>query len=203
MRRFAGIEPGDDRIPDGPKGPWPRCGRASPKDAILNFRHLLERHGLTEAIFADVNAHLADQGITLRAGTLVDVSRRTPCVRESLRKIIDAPSSTRNKAWARDPGMASTRKGNDWYFGSEANRKSIRGTDFPTNAHVGVDSRTGLVHRLQTTTTRVHDSQVWDEPMHGKATSVWAGLPLVRRRQRCPDRWRSRWQLQATMATVT
>ena len=37
MRRFAGIELGDDRIPD--------------ETTILNFRHLLERHGLTEAIF--------------------------------------------------------------------------------------------------------------------------------------------------------
>ena len=67
MRRFAGIELGDDRIPD--------------ETTILNFRHLLERHGLTQAIFADVNAHLVDKGITLRSGTLVDVSRRTPSVR--------------------------------------------------------------------------------------------------------------------------
>ena len=48
MRRFAGIELGDDRIPD--------------ETTILNFRHLLERHGLTEAIFVEVNAHLADKG---------------------------------------------------------------------------------------------------------------------------------------------
>lgn len=52
MRRYAGIELGDDRIPD--------------ETTILNFRHLLERHGLREAIFADVNAHLADKGISLR-----------------------------------------------------------------------------------------------------------------------------------------
>ena len=38
MRRFSGIEPGDDRISD--------------ETTILNFRHLLERHGLTQAIFA-------------------------------------------------------------------------------------------------------------------------------------------------------
>ena len=50
MRRFAGIELGDDRIPD--------------ETTILNFRHLLERHGLSEALFAEVNAHLADIGIT-------------------------------------------------------------------------------------------------------------------------------------------
>lgn len=24
MRRFAGVELGDDRIPDGPQGPWSR-----------------------------------------------------------------------------------------------------------------------------------------------------------------------------------
>ena len=40
MRRLAGIELGNDRIPD--------------ETTILKFRHLLERHGLTEAIFADV-----------------------------------------------------------------------------------------------------------------------------------------------------
>lgn len=55
MRRFVGIELGDDRIPD--------------ETTILNSRHLLERHGLTEAMFSDVNGHLADKGITLRSGT--------------------------------------------------------------------------------------------------------------------------------------
>lgn len=90
MRRFPGIELGDDRIPD--------------KSTILNFRHLLELHGLTEAIFAAVNAHLADKGITLRSGTLVDAT------------IINAPSSTKNQAKARDPEMSSTKNGNDWYL---------------------------------------------------------------------------------------
>jgi IS5 family transposase len=133
MRRFAGIELGDDRTPDETK--------------ILNFRHLLERHGLTEAIFADVNAHLADKGITLRSGRLVDAS------------IIDAPSSTKNQARARDPEMSSTKKGNDWYFGMKA--------------HVGVDVDSGTVHSLEATTAKVHDSRVWDELLHGGEKSVW------------------------------
>lgn len=64
MRCFAGVELGDNRIPD--------------QITILNFRNLLERHGLIEA----VNAHLADMGITLRSGTLVQATT------------IDAPSST-------------------------------------------------------------------------------------------------------------
>jgi transposase, IS5 family len=139
MRRFVGIELGDDRIPD--------------ETTILNFRHLLERHGLTEAIFTDVNIHLADKGITLRAGTLVDAT------------IIDAPSSTKNKARVRDPEMSSTKKGNDWYFGMKA--------------HIGVDLDSGTVHSLDTTTGSVHDSQVWDELLHGCEASVWADKGYV------------------------
>jgi IS5 family transposase len=139
MRHFAGIELGDDRIPD--------------ETTILNFRHLLERHGLTEAIFAEVNAHLAGKGITLRSGTLVDAT------------IIDAPASTKNEAQARDPEMSSTRKGNDWYFGMKA--------------HVGVDAHSGVVHSLQTTTAKTHDSQVWDDLLHGAETSVWADKAYV------------------------
>ena len=69
--------------PHYPKGGWPPMP--------------LERHGLSEAIFAEVNAHLADKGITLRSGTLADVSRRRPSFRASLRKNFDAPSSTRRR----------------------------------------------------------------------------------------------------------
>ena len=139
MRRFAGIELGDDRIPD--------------ETTILNFRHLLERHGLSEAIFAEVNAHLADKGITLRSGTLVDAT------------IIDAPSSTKNKAKARAPEMSSTKKGNDWYFGMKA--------------HIGVDADSGVTHSLDTSTAKLHDSQVWDDLLHGDETSVWADKGYV------------------------
>jgi IS5 family transposase len=139
MCRFAGIELGDDRIPD--------------ETTILNFRHLLEKHQLTEKLFAEVNGHLADQGITLRSGTLVDAT------------IIDAPSSTKNKARARDPEMSSTKKGNDWFFGMKA--------------HVGVDAESGIVHSLETTTAKVHDSQVWDDLLHGRETSVWADKGYV------------------------
>jgi IS5 family transposase len=120
--------------------------QAMDETTILNFRHLLERHGLTEAIFAEVNAHLTDKGITLRSGTLVDAT------------IIDAPSLTKNMAKARDPEISSTKKGNDWFFGMKA--------------HIGVDAESGVTHSLETSTTKLHDSQVWDALLHGKETSV-------------------------------
>lgn len=139
MRQFAGIELGDDRIPD--------------ETTILKFRHLLEKHELTEKLFVEVNRHLADQGITLRSGTLVDAT------------IIAAPSSTKNEAKARDPEMSSTKKGNAWFFGMKA--------------HVGVDADSGIVHSLETTTAKVHDSQVWDDLLHGQEDSVWADKGYV------------------------
>jgi IS5 family transposase len=139
MRRFAGLELGDDCIPD--------------ETTILNFRHLLERHALTEAIFVEVNAYLAENGMTLRSGTLVDAT------------IIDAPSSTKNKIGKRDPEMSSTKKGNDWYFGMKA--------------HIGVDADCGVVHSLETSTAKVHDSRVWDELLHGNETSVWADKAYI------------------------
>lgn len=95
-----------------------------------------------------MNAHLADKGISLRSGTLVDAT------------IIDAPSSTMNKAGARDPEMTSTKKGNACYFGMRA--------------HIGVDADSGVTHSLETSTARLHDSQVRDELPHGDETSVRA-----------------------------
>ena len=61
MRRFAGIELGDDRIPDV-EGTVAPVGPRKPRGTILNFRRLPERHGLTQAIFADMNAASGRQG---------------------------------------------------------------------------------------------------------------------------------------------
>jgi hypothetical protein len=50
-----------------------------------------------EAQAIQIGKLLADKGIALRSGALVDAT------------IIDAPSSTKNKAGARDPEMSSTK----------------------------------------------------------------------------------------------
>jgi IS5 family transposase len=54
MRAFAGLELGRDAIPD--------------ETTILNFRHLLERHELTKAVFAAVSELLEARGALLRGG---------------------------------------------------------------------------------------------------------------------------------------
>ena len=114
---------------------------------ILNFRHLLERHELGKGLFEEINRHLEAQGLRLREGTIVDAS------------IIEAPSSTKNRARERDPEMHQTKKGNEWHFGMKV--------------HIGVDSETGVVHSLTTTAANAHDVTEAHRLRHGGETQVW------------------------------
>jgi transposase, IS5 family len=127
MRRFAGIELGGDPVPD--------------ESTILRFRHLLERHQLTEAMFAAVRTLLEARQLLLKAGTIVDAT------------IIEAPPSTKNAAHARDPEMHQTKKGATWHFGMKA--------------HVGTDLQ-GIVHSLTTTAAHVADITQLPHLLHGE-----------------------------------
>lgn len=134
MRRFVGIELNEDAIPD--------------ETTILHFRHLLERHQLTAALFAEINKHLTERGLMMRQGTIVDAT------------LINAPSSTKNQEGKRDPEMTQTKKGNQWYFGMKA--------------HIGVDSNSGLVRSLVGTTAKVADKTVFEELLTGDEQAICA-----------------------------
>ena len=125
---------------------------------ILNFRHLLEERHLGQGLMEEINRHLATQGLRLREGTIVDAS------------IIEAPSSTKNGAGERDPQMRQTKKGNEWHFGMKV--------------HVGVDSETGVVHSMSTTSANVHDVTEAHRLLHGGEKRVWgdAGYQGVAKR---------------------
>ena len=131
----------------------PEKGQRAPADAIpdettiLNFRHYLEKYRLMEKIFDKTKQYLSDKGVMLREGAIVDAT------------IINAPSSTKNQDWTRDPDMKQTKKGNQWYFGMKA--------------HVGTDTKRGLVHRIVITDASVHDSQVMDDLLHGEESVVY------------------------------
>ena len=77
MRDFVGLDLGRNAIPD--------------ETTILNFRHLLECHSLTEALFEVVNADLEERALLLRGGTIMDAT------------LTDGSSSTKNKSGKRDP----------------------------------------------------------------------------------------------------
>ena len=132
MRRFARVELGDEVVPD--------------ESTILRFRHLLERHGLTQAIFDSITGLLEERRLLLRSGTIVDAT------------IIAAPSSTKNASATRDPEMKQTRKGKNWHFGMKL--------------HIGADKR-GIVHTVRATNAAVADITQLPDLLHGQEREVF------------------------------
>lgn len=124
-------------------------GRAPAPDetTILNFRHLLEARDLCGQMLDTVNHYLASRGLRITTGTIVDAT------------IIQAPSSTKNENKERDPEMHQTRKGNQWYFGMKA--------------HIGVDSKEGIVHSVCSTAASVSDIHMLPDLLHGGEKKVW------------------------------
>ena len=114
---------------------------------VCRFRHLLEMHRLGAMLFETVNRHLAARGVRVATGTIVDAT------------ILSAPSSTKNTAQTRDPEMHQTAKGKQWYFGMKA--------------HLGVDTRTKLIHSATATAANVADSTVLPALLHGDETRVY------------------------------
>jgi transposase, IS5 family len=123
------------------------CEPVPDETTVCRFRHRLEAHDLGRRLFDEVQRHLAANGLKVATGTIVDAT------------IIAAPSSTKNAQKARDPEMHQTKKGNQWYFGMKA--------------HLGVDSRTKLIHAAVATPANVADSTVLPELLHGRETRVW------------------------------
>lgn len=134
MRRFASIELIEDAVPD--------------ESTILRFRHLLERHQLTQKLFELVRGLLEQKRLLLKSGTIVDAT------------IIDAPPSTKNEAKSRDPEMKQGKKnGREWHFGMKA--------------HVGTDLN-GLVHTLVTTDAAKSDFSQLPKLLHGAERELYA-----------------------------
>jgi transposase, IS5 family len=126
---------------------------APDETTVCKFRHLLEKHKLGKKLLVSVNEHLRRSGMKITTGTIVDAT------------IIGAPSSTKNKDGKRDPEMHQTAKGKQWYFGMKA--------------HIGVDSRTKLIHTVLASAANVADCLALQYLLHGKERRVWgdqAGL---------------------------
>src|SRR5271155_3540507 len=122
-------------------------GPVPDETTVCKFRHLLEAHNLGEEILGTVNLHLQAKGVRITTGTIVDAT------------LIHAPSSTKNREQSRDPEMHQTKKGKNWYFGMKA--------------HVGVDSKTKIIHAAVATAANVSDGTVLPDLLHGEETRVW------------------------------
>ena len=132
IRAFVGIDLGRESVPDA--------------TTLLKFRHLLEANGLTRQIFNTINGHLAEKGLVMREGKIVDAT------------LIAASSSTKNKDGKLDPEMHQSKKGNDWHFGIKT--------------HAGVDAASGLVHTVIGTAGNVADVTQAHGLLHGDETAA-------------------------------
>ena len=144
MRAFVGVDLGSDAAPD--------------ETTVLKFRHLLEKHRLGDQLFGEINAYLADKGLKVNSGTIVDAT------------IIAAPKSTKNEDKTRDPEMHQTKKGNEWHFGMKG--------------HIGVDSKTGLIHSAAVTPAHAYDGKVVEHLLHGNETRVWGDSGYAGQKER-------------------
>ena len=120
---------------------------APDETTVCKFRHLLETHDLGKRVFEEVGRYLQANGLKVSTGTIVDAT------------IINAPSSTKNQDGKRDPEMCQTKKGNQWHFGMKA--------------HIGVDSKTKLIHSVVATAANVHDKHPIPQLLHGNERRVY------------------------------
>jgi len=74
----------------------------------LNFRHLLEKHHLANQFLQEINAMLAERGLLLKQGTIIDAT------------FIEAPTSTKNASGKRDPEIHQAKKDKNWHIGMKA-----------------------------------------------------------------------------------
>lgn len=133
LRDFVGIDLSRESVPDA--------------TTLLKFRRLLLAHDLTRALFEEINAHLKQQGLLMRAGSIVDAT------------IIEAPSSTKNASGERDPEMHQVKKGNEWHLGMKA--------------HIAVDAESGIVHSLIGTAANINDVTQGGLLLHGEEVDAF------------------------------
>ena len=98
---------------------------------ILRFRYFIEQHGLAQKFLERTANQAAEAGACSFDMVAADGT------------FIEAPSSTKNKAHARDPEMASGKKANTWHFGMKE--------------HIAACSESGIIYGTVAAPANEHD----------------------------------------------
>ena len=98
---------------------------------ILRFRHFIEQQGLAQKFLERTVSLAAEAGACSFDMVAADGT------------FIEAPSSTKNKAHARDPEMASGKKANTWHFGMKE--------------HIAACSESGIIYSTVAAPANEHD----------------------------------------------
>jgi IS5 family transposase len=137
FRRFAGL-PLDEGVPD--------------HSTIWRFRQELERHGLSEALFAEINRQLDARGLIIRKGPLIDAT--------IVEAAVKPPSGKGGVVSERDPQAGWTKKNGKSRFGYKA--------------HVAIDQGSGIIRDAIISGADLHDSQVGPALVQGDEEAVYA-----------------------------
>jgi IS5 family transposase len=155
FRRFCGLGP-EDGTPD--------------ETTFCNFRNDAAEGGVLEACFAEVNRQLADQGLILKGGTIIDA---TLIAAASRRPEVEAGLG---QGVAREPDADWTKKGGKSHFGYQL--------------HAGVDEGSGIIRGLAMTPARVNESVVADDLICGDERAVYGDKAYENKERR--DRLKAR-----------
>ena len=145
FRRFAGL-PLDQGVPD--------------HSTIWRFRRELERHGLSEPLFAEVTRQLDARGLIVRKGTLIDASIVAAAVKP--------PSGASGTVSARDPDAGWTKKNGKSRFGYKSLPRTRSG------AHIAVDQESGIIRDCILSGADLHDGQAGRALVQGDEAAVYA-----------------------------
>ena len=120
-------------------------GEAIPDETtICRYRELFAREKLDLKLFRAFNDQLKKAGLILEKGTIIDASIK--------------PSYTRPSAQSRDKDAIFLKRGKQTFFGYKA--------------HIGIDAKTMVIHRIEFTPTHGHDSEMFDHLLTDKETAV-------------------------------
>ncbi len=120
---------------------------------ICRYREKFASMGLDRQLFEMLNRELRYRNLLLERVTLVDAT-----IKEAQAK----PESKRDK------DAAFTKKRGKTYYGYKG--------------HIGVDYGTGAIHSVEFTPANVHDSEMFEQCVHGKEKSIYADKGYANRK---------------------
>jgi IS5 family transposase len=121
---------------------------------IWRFRQAAMEGGVLEAAFAEINRQLAQKGLVLKKGTLLDATLI------AAKHAPPARAAGMGAGHAKEPDASWTKKGGKAYFGYRA--------------HVGIDAGSGLVRSDVFTSAKINESAVADRLIVGDEAAVYA-----------------------------
>lgn len=144
LRDLMGIDLSRESVPDA--------------TTLLKFRRLLVINDQSKALCDEMNYHLPQQRLLMRAGTIVDAN------------IIAASRSTKNARCEHDPDMCQAKNGIQLHHRMKT--------------HIGVDADSGIFHALFGTAANVNEATQAGEPLHGEEAHSFGGAGYRGRHKR-------------------